>query len=108
MSAARSLSCLDGGNLEDAHIALGEAVFKFPNKIVPLLQSVGIGSNDWVAVTTMLPPQYVDEPCQSRDELTRRRLQISQHAVFSSARTVVLQQLDSSIEEQQQWCKNAK
>lgn len=107
-SAARSLSCLDGGNLEDAHIALGEAVFKFPKRIVPLLQSTGIGSSDLIAMATMLPSEYVDEPCKSRDELTKRRLQVTRESVFGFERAIVLQQLDSSIAKENKWCKDAK
>jgi len=108
ISAVRSLSCLDGGNLEDAHIAIGEAAFKFPKKIAPLLQSASVGSNDLIAIATMLPPEYVDEPCESRDELTNRRMQISQDTAFSFARAIVLQQLDSSIAKQNQWCKEVR
>lgn len=107
-SAVHSLSCLDGGNLEDAHIAIGEAVFSFPKKIAPVLESANVSPNDLIAVAVMLSSEYVDEPCKSRDELVKRRISISQDPVFIFARVPVLQELNSAIAEQDRLCQGER
>lgn len=112
-NAIRSLSCLDGGNLEDTHIAIGEAAFHFSKKIAPVLESANVSSNDLIAMSVMLSSEYVDEPCKRRDEpckrrdeLAKRRISILEDPAFGFARSAVLQQLSSAIATQDRFCKD--
>lgn len=42
-AAIESLACLDGGNLEDAQIAIGVALFRHERRLGPRLMATNLG-----------------------------------------------------------------
>lgn len=68
-----SLGCLDGGDLEDAHIAIGIGLFRPQEQFAAQLRSSAIGINDLESISTMLPAHFADESCKAVDELFRRK-----------------------------------
>jgi hypothetical protein len=100
-----SLQCLDGGDLEDAHIAIGIGLFTYPDKFAPQLRSGDLRKNDLVAITTMLPPDFVDEPCKASVELLRRKKLIQDADLFGFLKSPVLNALNQSVQLEIKHCK---
>lgn len=94
------LSCLDGGDLEDAHVSIGEGLFRPSVGFVPRLTSKQVTEYDLISIATMLPARFVDEPCLQRIELMRRKGLLSRRSEFQSLRTVMLPALQESIEDE--------
>lgn len=102
----RSLDCLDGGDLEDAYISLGTALFAFPDRFSPSIAiSKIISINDIIAISTMLPLEFVDSPCSRRNELARRRKIISNKDMFDQRTPEALQAVDATAKVASKWCE---
>lgn len=100
-----SLDCLDGGDLEDAHISLGIGLFAQPGKLGPQLTDYGRFSvADMVAMSTMLPAAFVDLPCEQENELTRRKKIITENRLFGLRSPLVLQAVAAAANASAKWC----
>ena len=100
-----SFECLDGGDLEDAYISVGEGLFKSPSRFVPILISRRVTAHDLASIATMLLAVFVDEPCKSESELTRRKGLIVREGVFLPLRSSLLPAIDDSLARQTKWCR---
>ena len=103
--AIASLQCFDSGDLEDAHIAIGIGLFKFPGRFATQLRSGDLNKNDLVAITTMLPSNFVDEPCKAAAELSRREKLIHDADLFGPLKSPVLNALNQSEQLKTKYCK---
>lgn len=98
-----SLSCLDGGDLEDAHIAIGIGLFRFPDRFAPVL-SGQVDKNDLRAISIMLPARFVDESCKAVDELLRRKQVVKKTSQLRDLEHSMLAVLEESLQSEVKRC----
>jgi len=99
-----SLQCLDGGDLEDAHIAIGIGLFRYPDQFAPQLRSGPIGMNDLQSISTMLPARFVDESCKAVVELLRRKRVAQQTDELGDWKQSMLAAIDESLQSKKRHC----
>jgi hypothetical protein len=99
-----SLPCLDGGDLEDAHIAIGIGLFRHQEQFSAQLRSSSIGMNDLQSISTMLPASFVDEPCLAADELSRRKKIAHQAGELGDWRQPILAAIEESLQSERERC----
>jgi hypothetical protein len=101
-----SLKCLDGGDLEDAHIAIGTGLFRFTGTFAPQIRASDLTENDLEAISMMLPSSFVDEPCKREAEFSRRRELVKTTVFFGSLAKPIMDALDYSLLQNKNQCEN--
>lgn len=76
---AKHLSSLDGGNLEDAFVALGESIDVAPNVIFSLYKNQNITKNQFEKIITTLSLKYVDDKKGKIKALETRQIYIKKY-----------------------------
>jgi hypothetical protein len=100
-----SLSCLAGGDLEDAHIAIGVALFRDGQHSEPQLSSSELSNNDLQSIATMLPAKFVDEPCKATRELSRRKQVALSSNQLGLMKQPILDAIEASLKRVKKHCQ---
>lgn len=96
-AAFRSLSCLDGGELEDMYRALGIHFVKRPRDVLAAMKNTSTPASNAAALLVMLPLSYVDDPCAGKKELQHRRQIVLESVHDKATKEVFLTALDGAI-----------
>lgn len=99
-----SLPCLDGGDLEDAHIAIGIGLFRYQERFAAQLRSSPIGMNDLQSISSMLPASFTDESCKAVHELLRRKKIAQQTEELRDLKQSVLAAIEGSLQSERGRC----
>jgi hypothetical protein len=106
----RQIRCLDGGELEDMYIGIGEALFANPKKLAPYVRaSTNLTADDISSISSMLPARFADDPCAQVNELKRRVLIVRQNKLFEmSYQSVSIKSIEQAIAEVRSWCERTR
>lgn len=100
-----SLRCLDGGDLEDAHVAIGVALFRDQEHVEPQLDSSGLSNDDVQSIASMLPSNFVDEPCAAASELSRRKKLALGSRQLGVMKQPILKSIEEALSREEKYCR---
>lgn len=102
-----SLSCYDGGNLEDIYRAIGVVFTKRPIAVLAAIHEAQLEEAQISSVLTILPLTFVDKPCEKVTELNKRKTLLEASDEYLEERKKGLSAISKSLSRVQKYCHDA-